>query len=63
MLLVGDARQHQAVEAGSPFEQFQHAGMETVRLSEIVRQKDPKLKGVVELLAAGEEICEFNKFY
>ncbi|MDQ3686889.1 MAG: AAA family ATPase, partial [Acidobacteriota bacterium] len=54
VLLVGDARQHQAIEAGSPFEQFQRAGMETARLSEIVRQKDPHLKEVVELLAAGE---------
>jgi len=54
VLLVGDARQHQSIEAGSPFEQFQRAGMETARLSEIVRQKDPHLKEVVELLAAGE---------
>ena len=54
VLLVGDSRQHQAIEAGSPFEQFQRAGMETARLSEIVRQKDPRLKEVVELLAAGD---------
>ena len=54
MLLVGDARQHQSIEAGSPFEQFQRAGMETATLSEIVRQKDQHLKEVVELLAKGE---------
>ena len=54
MLLVGDSRQHQAIEAGSPFEQFQRAGLETARLSEIVRQKDPQLKEVVGLLAAGD---------
>jgi len=41
VLLVGDIRQHQAVEAGSPFEQFQKHGMSTPTLSEIVRQRDP----------------------
>ena len=52
VLLVGDVRHHQAIEAGSPFEQFQKAGMETARLTEIVRQKDPHLKEAVEKLAA-----------
>ena len=33
VLLVGDVRQHQAVEAGRPYQQLQEAGMETVRLS------------------------------
>jgi len=54
MLLVGDRRQHEAVEAGRPFAQLQDAGMKTVRLEEIVRQKDPELKQVVEQLARGE---------
>jgi ATP-dependent exoDNAse (exonuclease V) alpha subunit len=54
VLLVGDRRQHEAVEAGKPFAQLQDAGMMTVRLNEIVRQKDPELKGVVEQLARGE---------
>jgi ATP-dependent exoDNAse (exonuclease V) alpha subunit len=53
-LLVGDRRQHEAVEAGRPFAQLQDAGMKTVRLEEIVRQKDPQLKHVVEQLARGE---------
>jgi conjugative relaxase-like TrwC/TraI family protein len=51
VLLIGDTRQHQGVEAGRPFEQLQEAGMRTARLDEIVRQKDPALKSVVELLA------------
>ena len=54
VLLVGDRRQHEAVEAGRPFAQLQDAGMKTVRLEEIVRQKDPELKQVVEQLAHGE---------
>lgn len=54
VLLVGDRRQHEAVEAGRPFAQLQDAGMVTVRLEEIVRQKDPELKRVVEQLALGQ---------
>lgn len=39
VLLVGDTRQHEAVEAGRPYQQLQQAGIETARLDEIVRQK------------------------
>ena len=53
VVLVGDTRQHQAVDAGRPFEQMQDAGMRTARLDEIVRQKDPTLKETVEQLAQG----------
>jgi conjugative relaxase-like TrwC/TraI family protein len=52
VLLVGDVRQHQAVEAGSPFEQLQQHGMTTAKLSEIVRQRDPELKQTVEKLSS-----------
>ena len=54
VLLIGDTRQHQGVEAGRPFEQLQEAGMRTSKLDEIVRQKDPELKSAVELLATGQ---------
>ena len=54
VLLVGDRRQHEAVEAGRPFAQLQDAGMRTVKLEEIVRQKDPGLKQMVEKLALRE---------
>ena len=54
VLLIGDIRQHQGVEAGRPFEQLQEAGMRTARLDEIVRQQDPALKSTVELLATGQ---------
>jgi conjugative relaxase-like TrwC/TraI family protein len=51
VLLVGDVRQHQAVEAGSPFQQLQQHGMTTAALSEIVRQRDKDLKQDVANLA------------
>src|SRR5437879_11300936 len=54
VLLVGDTRQHQAVEAGTPYEQLQEAGIQTARLDEIIRQKDPALKEVVEHLSRGD---------
>jgi conjugative relaxase-like TrwC/TraI family protein len=54
VLLVGDVRQHEAVEAGRPYQQLQEAGMQTARLDEIVRQKDPALKEAVEQLARGQ---------
>lgn len=54
VLLIGDTRQHQGVEAGRPFEQLQQAGMRTAHLDEIVRQKDPALKSAVESFAKGD---------
>ncbi|MHB8500015.1 MAG: MobF family relaxase [Candidatus Acidiferrales bacterium] len=54
VLLVGDVRQHQAVEAGTPYQQLQETGIQTARLDEIVRQKDPGLKEVVEQLSHGD---------
>jgi len=54
VLLIGDTRQHQGVDAGKPFEQLVEAGMHTVRLDQIVRQKDPELLRAVEHLAKGE---------
>jgi len=54
VLLVGDIRQHQAVDAGKPFEQLQQAGMQTAQLDQIVRQKDPALLRAVELLARAD---------
>lgn len=54
VLLVGDSRQHEAVEAGRPFAQLQEAGMRTATLNDIVRQRDPELRQVVEQLASGQ---------
>jgi hypothetical protein len=54
VLLVGDVRQHQSVDAGRAFQQLQEAGMATAHLDVIVRQRDPALRMVVEQLARGE---------
>ncbi len=54
VLLIGDTRQHQGVDAGKPFEQLIQAGMHTARLDQIVRQKDPELLRAVEHLSKGE---------
>jgi conjugative relaxase-like TrwC/TraI family protein len=53
VLLIGDIRQHQAVDAGKPFEQLVQAGMKTAQLDQIVRQKDPELLRAVEHLSRG----------
>jgi len=54
VLLVGDTRQHEAVEAGRPYAQLQEAGLRSAHLDEIIRQKDPALRQVVEQLARGD---------
>jgi hypothetical protein len=54
VLLIGDTRQHQGIDAGRPFEQLQQAGMRTAQLTQIVRQKDPELLKAVEHLSKGE---------
>jgi hypothetical protein len=54
VLLIGDTRQHQGVDAGKPFEQMQEAGMRTSQLDQIVRQKDPELLRAVEHLSRSE---------
>ena len=54
VLLVGDVRQHEAVDAGRPYHQLQEAEIRSARLDEIVRQRDPELKAVVEQLSRGE---------
>jgi hypothetical protein len=50
LLLVGDVRQHEAVEAGRPDHQLQEAGIQTAHLDKIVRQRDLELKAIVEQL-------------
>lgn len=61
VLLIGDIRQHQGVEAGRPFEQLQQAGMRTAKLDEIVRQHDPALRSAVELLAHGQAAAALER--
>lgn len=54
VLLIGDTRQHQGVDAGKPFEQLQEAGMRTAQLNQIMRQKNPELLKAVEHLSNNE---------
>ena len=66
VLLVGDTRQHQGVDAGKPFEDLQQAGMRTAQLDQIIRQKEPGLLQAVEHLsrnetAAGIKHCLISK--
>lgn len=53
VVMVGDTRQHQGVEAGRPFEQLQQFGMQTASLNQIIRQDDANLRAAVEHLARG----------
>ncbi|MFW9517113.1 MobF family relaxase, partial [Xanthomonas euvesicatoria] len=53
MVLLGDTKQTEAIEAGKPFAQLQQDGMQTARISEIQRQKDHELKTAVEHAAEG----------
>jgi conjugative relaxase-like TrwC/TraI family protein len=56
VLVIGDTRQHQGVDAGRPFQQMQEAGMQTSQLDRIMRQKDPELLRAVQHLANNETV-------
>ena len=61
VVLVGDAKQLDAVDAGKPLAQLQAAGMKTATMDEIIRQRDPALKEAVEASLAGEIGKAFDK--
>ena len=61
LVLVGDKKQLDAVDAGKPFAQLQAAGMRTAVMDEIMRQRDPDLKAAVEASLAGEIQQAFEK--
>ena len=61
VVLVGDARQLDAVDAGKPFAQLQAAGMKTATMDEIMRQRDPALKEAVEASLKGDIERAFEK--
>ena len=54
LVLVGDRGQLRAVEAGQPFRLLQRAGMATAEMNEILRQREPKLRGAVAAVLEGE---------
>lgn len=54
ILLVGDVRRQEGVEATTPFTQLQYHGMQTARLEKIVRQRDEPPGRAVKGSAVGE---------
>ena len=61
VVLVGDAKQLDAVDAGKPFAQLQAAGMKTAVMDEIMRQRDPALKEAVVASLKGDIARAFEK--
>ena len=61
VVLVGDEKQLDAVNAGKPFAQLQRAGMKTAVMDEIMRQRDAHLREAVEASLAGEIGRAFDK--
>jgi len=62
VVMLGDIKQHQAVESGSPFEQLINAGMATAYMTEIHRQQDQAGKEAVAAIAkpdvTGKDVVE-----
>ncbi len=61
VVLVGDEKQLDAVDAGKPFAQLQGGGMKCAVMDEIVRQREPALKEAVEASLAGDVRKAFEK--
>ena len=61
LVLVGDRKQLDAVDAGKPFFQLQEGGMKTAVMDEILRQRDPDLKAAVEASLTGDIRKAFEK--
>jgi len=61
VVLVGDEKQLDAVDAGKPFAQLQQAGMQTAVMDRILRQREPALKEAVEASVAGDIRKAFEK--
>ena len=61
VVLVGDEKQLDAVDAGKAFAQLQGAGMKTATMDRIMRQRNPELKAAVEASLAGEIGKAFDK--
>ena len=61
VVLVGDGKQLDAVDAGKPFVQLQQSGMKTATMDEIMRQREPELKAAVEASLGGDIKKAFQK--
>ena len=56
MVMLGDTKQTEAIEAGKPFAQLQEHGMHTARITEVQRQQNAELRLSVELAAQGKVV-------
>ena len=61
LVLVGDSRQLQGVEAGQPFRQLQRAGMATALMDELRRQRNPDLRAAVRDLIEGDPAAAMGR--
>lgn len=62
VVLIGDARQLQAIEAGKMFAMLQEKGaMKTVEMKEILRQRDETYKDIVRDIASRRVDTAFHK--
>ena len=61
VILVCDAKQLDAVDAGKPFAQLQQAGTKTAAMDEIMSQRDLELKAAAEASLAGHVRKAFVK--
>lgn len=61
LIVTGDVKQHEAVEAGGPFAQLQAAGMKTYVLGDILRQQNEALRSAVYLSLEGKVAEAFAK--
>lgn len=62
VVMIGDTKQHGAVEAGKPFHQLQKAGMATPQMSEVLRQKEnPYLMDTLSLVRDGNIRVAFER--
>jgi conjugative relaxase-like TrwC/TraI family protein len=61
LVLVGDAKQIAAIEAGRPFGLMQEAGVPTAIMDENLRQRDPDLHAAVAFAADGDPRAALHK--
>jgi conjugative relaxase-like TrwC/TraI family protein len=60
LALIGDYRQLEGVEAGSPFRLMPQMGMEVERMKTILRQRDPILREAVEYASIGQPVAALD---
>jgi conjugative relaxase-like TrwC/TraI family protein len=62
LILMGDTKQLGAVEAGRPFQQLQENGMATAEMTDIIRQKCPKIREAVYQVISGIDRIDSKPF-